>query len=113
MTPAALLKKAKALISDPNAWIRGHAGTDKSGLPVRANHPDACRWCALGALWKAADYDTREAIYCEIVDAEVCLESALGVSLITGIARYNDDPETTHTDVMSLYDRAIELAEKR
>jgi hypothetical protein len=44
--------------------------------------------------------------------AWACLYDALSDPHINSIADFNDDPTTTHADVMAFYDRAIAEAER-
>lgn len=35
-------------------WCQGPLAKDKRGRPVEHDDPKACRWCAIGAVWKVA-----------------------------------------------------------
>jgi hypothetical protein len=82
---------AKALIDTPEKWIKG------------SFHKAGC-FCAVGALGMASNgnpenwgYDEREALL-----------RALPVDAVAySVALFNDDPDTTHADIMALFDRAI------
>lgn len=96
----AVLKSARARISDPEHWTRGALSRNICGDEVSADSPNACQWCMVGVLdisgfspevWRAESY----------------------LKLTTGgyIDQFNDHPDTTHADVLAAYDRAIEMAE--
>lgn len=84
---------AKALIDTPAKWIKG------------TSELDGC-FCAIGALNRISPplghYDdltppdpAYEALVSALPDGE-CF-----------VARFNDEPATTHADIMDLFDRAI------
>lgn len=82
---------AKAVIDTPEKWGKG----------LTRNNP-----CSLEACWYVASPrervrrdDMREALRSVIPDG------------YEGVADFNDSPETTHADVMSMFDRAISAAE--
>ena len=98
------LIKAKALIEDPKRWGKG------DGFIA----PRGC-FCAESVCHEvaktAADYIVKLAMW----DA---LEKALPEPWRTknleedmAVHHYNDAPETTHTDIMALFARAIEASE--
>jgi hypothetical protein len=49
-----LLLNARALIADPAHWTRGVLACTGNGRPVMWHDREACRWCALGAIQRAA-----------------------------------------------------------
>lgn len=102
------LKLAKSYIDTPEKWIKRELAMDASGQSVLSIDSDACKFCAVGALFRA-EYkldmslldDMKNAIY------------DLGIPILNdnGIMRFNDDPLTTHTDVMQVFDYAINKLE--
>jgi hypothetical protein len=94
-----LLRAAKALISDPDKWTQ-------DGLYIT---PCGCM-CAQGALnrsfW-ASDYNE------DVVDqaTQYLTKTLKNIDLYAYITKYNDDPETTHADIMSLFDDAATMAD--
>lgn len=93
------LVAAKALIDAPEKWGQGEYETSPG-----------C-YCALGAVAKATGVDPAP------WNVEVgVLYDALKAALPPKAARlsvvdFNDAPETTHADIMALFDRAIAAAE--
>ena len=92
------LIKTKALIADPKNWLQGLMASNEKGQYVPPYSPDACKFCALGALRKAC---TQEGAYMKLADAAF----KAGFS---GIAALNDFG--LHEDVMEMFDKAIEEA---
>ncbi|MBV8174452.1 MAG: hypothetical protein JO151_07785 [Verrucomicrobia bacterium] len=45
--------KAHELLSSPEAWCQESPAEDACGNKVQALHPNAVRWCALGAIQRA------------------------------------------------------------
>ena len=96
-----VLKAAKAIIADERDWCKGaERDIDMSG------HES---FCAIGAI-NAASVSEDEHGWFGVTDnlAGDRLESAIGQY----IDIFNDDPPTTHADVMAAFDLAIEQATK-
>lgn len=94
------LRAAKARISDPHRWVRGALACDQNGKPTEPRYDDACRWCAYGAM------------YAENADP-------LSIKALEDAAHsvFGEPPEDvndclTHSDVMEMFDRAIQIAEQ-
>lgn len=49
-TPKQILIAARDLIADPAHWTRETVARDKRGRPTEPYNPNACQFCALGAL---------------------------------------------------------------
>lgn len=96
-TTADVLRRAKALIADPEDWCQGY----REGW-------DGDRWrrCAVGALGAAkADlgllcFNAPNRALCDAMP-----------KTYYAVAEFND--ASTHADVMALYDRAIAAAEEK
>ena len=100
-----ILKAARALIDTPEKWTRGLNARDAHGQDVRPNSLEAVCFCARGAIIRSAGF--------EHIDAYELLQNALPIGGNDFVPAYNDNPDTTHADIMALFDRAIELAEKQ
>lgn len=103
--PAALagLKAMRELLSDPARWTKGTEARNAKGRPVRPWWKSATCWCLLGAPHAGARRCYRNA-----VQEEMALRSALGGK--KAISGFNDDPTTTHADILALLDREIAAA---
>lgn len=112
-TASDILQKARELISKPEAWTKGSFARDAEGRTVRDINDDrATCWCLLGAVSKS----TRDLSMGnqEYRDARFCLRCAVGARCGLGdadspltTASFNDDPHTTHADILAVFDDAI------
>lgn len=111
-TTEQLLYVAKARITDPDNWCKGASAFTSNGRPVGVSDPNACKWCSYGALAYAHDVTSLEQeCEAEFVNADVLLRRAANVG--GSYIEFNDRPSTTHSDVMRMFDKAIELAYKQ
>ena len=117
-----LFELAKSIIADPAKWHKGDYCTndvwyanvhyDRAiNLKTVDDIPaDAC-FCGIGALSVAADIMGQG----DNIPYRAFISGA-GVSKsddypsISTFARFNDDPHTTHADVMAAFDKAITVA---
>jgi hypothetical protein len=98
MNTVDVLRGAKALLSDPDRWSRGPTSAqDAKGLPVSPMYVGAVRWCALGALEQVGGTG----------DAFVHAHSVMCRTINGVVPTWNDDPNTTHADLIDAFDRAI------
>ncbi len=86
------LRKARALIA--KGWTQGTFAKDRDGISVDVNDPDACRFCAAGAVLR------------------VCGSGSLFDKVLSGalgglFPRFNDLPTTKKSDVLRVFDEAI------
>jgi hypothetical protein len=95
----AVLNRARVLIADERHWCRGAFARSRAHIPVRPYSFFARRFCAIGALKRAA---------CELLlptqNAYLALEWQAG----RRVEGWNDDPKRTHTEVLALFDAAID-----
>lgn len=89
---------ARALIDTPEKWCKGAFELDG-------------HLCALGALRKATTGSARlpnaaPGEFVRYIRARMWIESKVS----SGVEHFNDDPATTHADVLAMFDRAIEAA---
>lgn len=102
-TTVEVLKAAREIISAPEHWCQGATARDADGVKTYPADPDACRWCAYGALLKAAG-NFRAAD-----DGPLLLAAQLPRGV--GIGVFNDSHE--HAEVIAVFDKAIETEELR
>lgn len=98
-TAVDILRDAKALISDPEKWVKGHYGDCETGEFCSFGAMDQAERGSAGA-WLLADLTLDRAA------------RAINPEFKDYIA-FNDHPDTTHADVMALFDRAIELVSEQ
>jgi hypothetical protein len=109
------LIKARALIADPERWTQHALARDAHGLShpsahpqgnnifwegLQGNDPQACAWCAIGALQHVKPSSLK---------ALKLLAIAADALYNTHIANVND--ELGHTAVLAIYDHAIKAAQ--
>lgn len=111
MNALEVLKAARHLLSDPNRWTKRAYARAADGLDIDATSDMAVSFCAIGAMRHVTGSDS-------IVDNEEYGEAMVALNgavvwpgKLCRTARFNDHPDTTHEDVLALYDRAIERLE--
>ena len=108
------LEDARDIIEEPSAWVQGYRALDKYGNTTDAAGADAIQFCAEGAMVRAcrslsigASVDvwriSKSPIYRKCIAA---LDSVVDCD----ITIFNDDPATTHEDILRVFDRAIAKA---
>ena len=113
MTVLELLQNARQLLSDPARWTKGCFARNAEGQAVHPVLGKAACWCSVGAIRKEFSrehgYTDRSATVSSFLDAHLLLHQLLSSGKHSaGIPSFNDHPDTTHADVLALFDRAIE-----
>lgn len=96
MKTSEVLKQAKSLIDTPDKWTQENFALSENDIPVDYDSPEACRFCAIGAVWR-----------CDVQGsgAERTLRNAIhGYSIV----EFNDN--SAHDQVMAAFDLAIKIA---
>jgi hypothetical protein len=101
-----ILIKAKAEIANPARWTREAYARDEDGQAVDIFDTNACQFCAIGAIRRQSP--TPRVInmpieYAVMAINEVCREKA------RTIYHYNDQPETSHEDIIQIFDATIRV----
>ena len=110
-----LLVAARAKIEDPAGWTKGVMARSSLGDSVMPNSPKASCFCTVGALHAAGmDPNARDFTH----DPAVTLLADLIPGKprpfpVEALTTFNDEPLTTHVDVLNLFDRAIAVAKGR
>lgn len=101
-----VLKEARALIEDPKHWTTGVEARDKNGNAVPVFNPEACQFCALGAVNRAASVHPGQ-----ILDAITALLTTVS-NIFPG---YDGTPDVNdqlgHAAVLTLFDETIRRLE--
>lgn len=100
---ALVLRRARLLIADPADWLKG-----------TLSNPDKTCFCAMGALCHVHNHLIPSQTYqVAVVDAEKLLDKLAGKRLgyPCNYVAYNDLPDTTHDDILRLFDIAIAEAD--
>lgn len=98
MKTSQLLKKVIKVLEE-NKWTKGALARNKYRHKVSYINPNACRFCAVGAMSKAGlSGDNRELLnnYFSSVFPDM-----------PSLVFFNDRPETKKTDVISFFYRAM------
>jgi hypothetical protein len=101
MTTLQILTAARELLSDEARWTKKVFARSRSRRVLDAASSDAVCWCSLGAICRISLGDDVLRL-----GAEEILRSTVKMP----IGQFNDDPATTHADVLDAFDRAIEKA---
>lgn len=106
-TVSELLERARDLLSDSDRWIK------RNYFRRRGNKP--AQYCAVGALIKARGDSFKEAqasgFSDQVWDARNILSKQVRkTSIYLDIITFNDNPFTTHKDLMKVFDEAIKEA---
>lgn len=102
MKTSEILIKAKSLIDSPEKWTQEVFARDAKKQQVEHKSPDAVCFCSLGALSLVAGKDSYD-----FATARQYLRAAIGDQFI---ASFNDDH--THEEVMSAWDKAIQISKQ-
>jgi len=100
-----IVARARQLISDRAHWTQGALAKRKNGLPVEPTDPDAYRYCAVGALTRAACELTGK-----ISDADVLANEVHVALLMFSEIPANETLECTndfrqgHTAILKIFD---------
>lgn len=98
-----LLKGARALIA--NGWTQRRMAENAARAPRLASAIDACHFCMVGALSRAADDAGIDSG--DLLTARGFLEARVPGHIVD----WNDDPERTQDEVIEVFDEAIAAAE--
>lgn len=113
-----LLVDARDIITDVEHWCQQWHAIDNTGLNVDPLNPEACAWCADGALMKAIgepEADTRS----EYIKASRLLSEATRALFKTAglgsigfpYVSVNDgeigNPDEAHENILKVFDKAI------
>jgi hypothetical protein len=112
MTPAEILKAARAKIEKPENWCQGHYAENAEGETVSYLSDSACRLCASGAC---AIFSGSIGASGEVV--RLLRVSALEILGATHAPEHKYPPvyindNTDHPTVMAMFSGAIALAEQ-
>lgn len=108
MTVLTVLRRARALIV--KGWTRGTFARDKSGREVGLYDKGACRFCADGALMRAAGETTHASIFAGTVYARAFHALA---GCMTGLPPTFNDRQNSKKPVLAAFDAAIKAEARK
>lgn len=106
------LRKIKELFSDPERWIKYAFAKDKNYNITKPLSEDAYCFCLTGAI----DYickDTDDIYYQGHSYLRLIFSITVGKEYGNSIINWNDNPNTTHNDLLNLIDKTIEYERNR
>lgn len=100
------LKEIRKLIENPENWTKRFYARDKFDREVYDVSEEACKWCLLGAINRIMRSKENYKNYLVVI---LILENAIrSITNHYNIVKFNDDPKTTHEDILNLLDKCIE-----
>ena len=106
-----LLTEARSLIISEDNWIKKSNAKNELGYRVCATAPTACKFCAMGALERVYFNSPSAFSYSEFTKTLDLIEIEVEkVSSFQSLNWYNDSPETTHANIMNVFDNAIQAS---
>lgn len=99
-----LFLEAFAIIKDESKWCKNYGAINANGERVRANDPNACKWCSTGVMQKVDD---------DFIALHGYIEKGFPITQFreftiqnrnSGIITYNDRVDTTHKDIVTLWE---------
>lgn len=119
VSPVMLIRGARRLLTDGNAWAKQRYAESGDGGEVEANDPSATCWCVLGALHRVSGDTTMTSE--EFTSVHVSMQAQVYISAgipweigrrnVGGIvADWQDRHRTRHAEVLAVLDDAEYLA---
>ena len=108
MTTKEVLTQARVLVEQ--GWTQKVCARNANGDRVATNDPDACMFCATGAVSAAImkSAKNQDAKADEAFFGAVNLLDNITLKCDSGCAEnFNDHPKTTKEDILELFDKAI------
>lgn len=114
-----IFKRAKEILEVPGVWTRHVLARARCGTPVGFEDPEACKFCAVGAIYRAVNEkyarsmfvsydDTAQVVTCravELLDKYISPGSEFNYT-----AAFNDAQESVEP-VLELFNKAISETE--
>lgn len=109
------LALGRAIVTDPEAWTKGCEARNDKGQEVATYDNGACKFCMVGALnfaaGNASDFGSTYQLYEGIKFLNRAI-MVLDSRTHPNVTVFNDSGRTTHRQMLAVYDKAVELAEK-
>lgn len=99
MTKPEILEGVLDLLSDPEHWNKGCYAKTSDGTKTDGRDPEAVTFCTVGAVQKVVGPHTL--LFLDVV----CHLNRFSTGQT--ITVYNDDPQTTHEDIILLLKNAL------
>jgi hypothetical protein len=102
--PSEALRAARELLSDPKRWTKFSMAKNAKKIDVSPFSDEAVCFCSLGALERVSD--------CPVTQGDASYKHLKKGANRGWVDTWNDDPDTTHRDIIKGFDLAIALAEE-
>ena len=118
MTTADILIGARRMVQFENFWCQNAQARTYNGEPCGLTDSVVHSRCASAALWTVATEGARsvnDAVYSDMyISASSFLHKAIEdhTGRYCSVVNFNDDPRTTHEDVLAVFDLAIARARR-
>jgi hypothetical protein len=103
-----VLINARALIADPAHWTRGVLACNANGRKVQWHDQSATKWCAMGAIYRAAYDIVRDPQEATRIGNELAKNACPNRWFRGGLPSIND--RRGHAAVLKLFDKALQAA---
>lgn len=102
MSKLTLLERAVDILSDPTRWTNRVMARDKGGNEVQPSSAQACQWCVLGALYKAAQEEREKLTGSAMLDVASTTQAVI-VDLWSRVGRVPqwNDSGITHDELIA------------
>lgn len=107
MTPIEILTAARDLIADAENWTQHAWARNADGTKTSAESDDAVCWCAGGAIVRVTPASQQPAF-----PAAICDDAARRIKGLD-LVLFNDATDTTHLEVLAMFDDAIGAERER
>ena len=104
---AEVLRVARIMIEQPENWTKGVLARHRNGNPIGYDTKNAYCFCMVGALCRASNDGLIPEEVLNAVKFAVCT-----IKQTAFLDEFNDDPATTHADVLAAMDLARARLEK-
>ena len=103
-----ILKAARATLANPENWTKGCYARDAAGNMCKPYSPNAVKWCAIGTCALVSNHSVYSPKLEMVMDELVkCLPYKTENPTEDCIADWQDAPETTHEQMLAMFDCAI------
>lgn len=112
MSVVTTLQEARELILKAEHWTTEAFARDTDGGVIREDSPQACQWCAVGAVRKAAGFNRDEFTQPKYFrEARQILDE--GARSVGGYGATSVNDECGHSVTLDMFDAAIAIAKGR
>lgn len=101
------LQQVRTKLTPAGSWTKGTCARDAKRKPVPACNPEAVMWCIVGAINTLTDDMVLSGRILHAIGLVAAERLAARGERYIGMPMYNDDPKTTHREVLEVLDETI------